>query len=156
MIVLGAIGLIFVLISLAFFPRLGYTQHYSPANFEAELEKNRADWDSAHITHYKMVIDYSGYIAYDKMPWTLDIQNEKVVSIINAQGNLVPVNDSVRSLTVTALFVDIEENYQCEAPSIRVSYNPTYGYPEDISINPYVEPCCQGYEIEIRDFQVLP
>ena len=39
---------------------------------------------------------------------------------------------------------------------MQVSYNPTYGYPENIYIDPYSEPCCQDYEIEVKDFQILP
>lgn len=152
--VLGAIVIICVMVLQ---PLLrGNTPHYSPANFKAEFEKNLAKWDEAHITHYKMVVDFSGYGTYDQMPWTLEIQNDKLISVINAQGNSVPDNDSAVWFTVTALFVDIEDRYQRKAPSIQISYNPTYGYPEDISINPYREPCCQDYDIKIRDFQALP
>jgi hypothetical protein len=68
----------------------------------------------------------------------------------------VPDNNSADWFTVTALFVEIEDRYQRKAPSIKVTYNPGYGYPEDISINPYTEPCCQDYDIKIRDFQILP
>ena len=153
---LGIVGLILVLIYVTFSLSLGRTQEYSPANFEAELEKNRAKWYAAQLTHYKMIVDFSGYGSYDQMPWTLDIQNEHVASAINVQGNSVLVNDSVRHFTVTALFADIEDRYQLKAPSIHVSYNPAYGYPENISINPWSEPCCQEYDVEIRGFQVLP
>ena len=153
-IALGAIILISILVIQTLLR--GYMPHYSPVNFGAELERNRAKWDGAHITHYKIVVDFSGYGTYNQMPWALEVKNDKVVSIINAQGNSVPADDSAHKFTVIALFVDIEERYQRTAPSIQVSYNPTYGYPEDISINPYIEPCCQGYDIEIQDFQVLP
>jgi len=142
-IVLGAIGLIFVLIFVTFLPN-------------AQFERNRAKWDNSHITHYKMVVDFSGYGTYHQMPWTLEVQNDKVVSVINAEGDSEPVNDDAASFTVTALFVDIAEAYQRKAPSIRISYNPIYGYPERMYINPYAEPCCQDYDIEIRDFQTLP
>ncbi len=139
---------------LFFLSGCGLPEH-SPANFEAELEKNRAKWDGAHITHYKMAVEFSGYGHYSGMPWTLEVEDEKVVSAIDVQGYSVSVDDAA-SFMIAALFVDIEQRYQDRAPLIQVSYNPTYGYPEDISINPYREPCCQGYDIQIRDFQVSP
>ena len=153
--VVTALILFIVFICSPILRLLSFTPEYSPADFEAELERNRAKWDNADIAHYRMVVDFSGYGSYRQMPWTLEVQDDKAIYATGAQGNLVPIDDAAR-FTVAALFVRIGEAYQDRSPSIRISYDPTYGYPEDISINPYVEPCCQGYDIEIRDFQLLP
>ena len=157
--IFGGIAIILlILINVVSILRYGDTLHYSPANFEAEFERNREKWYNAHITHYQMVVDFSGYgsYSYDQLPWTLEIRNDKIVSAINSQGNSVQDIDSAHWFIVSALFADIQKRYQYSAPSIQVSYNPTYGYPEHIAINPWSEPCCQDYEIEIQDFKVLP
>ena len=100
--VLGAITLIFALILLALFQN--HAQHYSPANFAFELEQNQVKWDRKHITHYKMVINEAGYSINDQMPWIIEVQNDKVISAINAQGKSVLANDSAKRFTITALF----------------------------------------------------
>lgn len=147
----AAFILLLLFVCSPFLSYLIYVPKYSPANFGAELERNRAKWDNADITRYTIVVNAYG----SGMPWTLEVQDENVVSAIDVQGYSVSVDDAAR-FTVAALFAEIEKRYRDRAPSIQVSYNPTYGYPEDISINPYVEPCCQGYDIKVRDFQVSP
>jgi hypothetical protein len=122
------------------------------AQGEAILAQNEAKWISTQPIHYTMEVD-----AYSPdMPWTIEVQNGKVISAVTAQGYSMPIDDSVLNFTVSALFKDIESRYEYHAPLIRISYNPTYGYPEDINIIPYSEPCCQGYQIHIKNFQVLP
>jgi hypothetical protein len=154
-----AIVLAIVLIRQPLIPAYGDTPEYSPENFETELERNRAKWDEAQINHYTMLVDAAGYAyTYNEIPWTLEVLNNRVVSAINAQGESVPVNDAAQEFTVTALFGLIEDYYQREPPvvSMRLTYNPTYGYPASIDINPWAEPCCQGFTIEVQDFKILP
>jgi hypothetical protein len=119
---------------------------------EVILAQNEAKWNSVHPIHYKMGIDAYG----PDMPWTIEVQNEKVISAVTTHGISMPIDDSVQKFTILALFKDIESRYKNHAPSVIISYNATYGYPEDISIDPFSEPCCQDYDIHIRNFQVLP
>lgn len=142
-----------------------YTPEHSPANFEVELDKSRAKWDNAHITHYQMsiYIPYSsGGIGNLPMPLTVEVQDGNVVSVADAHGERVSPNDNVDSsyyyenyFTIPGLFSHVHQIYLEKPPSIRVTYDPTLGYPYSIYVNPYVEPCCQDYEIIVESFQVL-
>src|SRR5512144_2701025 len=55
-------------------PDYSYTPEYSPADFEAELEKNRVKWDSKLITHYRISVDLSELGTYGEAPWSIEVQ----------------------------------------------------------------------------------
>ena len=146
------------------YPNYEFSPEYSPANFEAELEKNRAKWESQHITHYQMSLD-PGYSSdsYGHTPYVIEVKDGKVIAVADAQGNMVSIEDtqsfaySDRELfTVLGLFSYAYRTFLEEPPTIRVTYNSTYGYPESIFVDPYIEPCCQDFSIDVLDFHVLP
>jgi hypothetical protein len=146
------LGLLILFISDAF----GWMTDMECGGGIAILENNRKKWEEAHIGRYRMTVEYSGFGTYPAMPWTLEVKNGKAIFAINAQGDAIPVDDDVRRFTVGALFEDIRNRYVNKAPSVEVSYDQTYGYPRHISINPYAEPCCQCYAVEINNFQIIP
>ena len=128
-----------------------------------KLEQSQAKWHGQNITHYKITVSFSGYGIYKHMPWIIEVQNDNVISLVDTQGNTVvfpsrtnDAYDDARYFTVNALFSEVKQAYEDNALTIQVSFNSTYGYPESIYIDPYSEPCCQDYKIEIQDFQVLP
>jgi hypothetical protein len=143
-------------------PNYEFTPRYSPANFENELEKNRAKWESLHITHYQMSVDlpYSSE-GYDPMlmPLIVEVKDGNVVSVTNTQGEKVSSDDDIYYdhyfFSVPGLFSYVSETYLEKPPSIEVSYDPTFGYPNTIYIDPWMEPCCQDFTISVQDFQVL-
>ncbi len=144
-------------------PDYSYTPEYSPADFEAELEKNRMKWDSKLVTHYRMSVDLSELGTYGEAPWIIEVQEGDFVSITDPQGQIVLPTDYVdipvkyqNFFTVPALFSYVEQTYLSEPPAIRIEYDTTYGYPKTIYVDPWVEPCCMDYTVVIRDLQMLP
>ncbi len=131
-----------------------------------EFEQNRALWESQHITHYRMSVNLpyeTTYYGQLPMPLIIEVKDGNVVSVIDAQGDKISNMDDGRSayyyenyFTVPGLFSYVHKYYLEKPPSINVSYDPTLGFPDSIYINPYTEPCCDDFGIEIRDFQVLP
>src|SRR5688500_3036850 len=72
-----------------------FTPEYSTANFVAELEKNRAKWESQHITHYQMSLDpdYSSS-NYGHTPYVIEVKDGEVIAVVDAQGNMVSIEDT--------------------------------------------------------------
>lgn len=147
--------LVFFVAGLLIYDYQNSTQ-YIPQNFETELNTNREKWESSQITHYQLTVDFDGYGIFEQMPWTLEVRDNNIVSVTDTQGNKIQDFYSDRDFTISGIFDDIQSRFQSKAPVIRVRYNSFFGYPEDVFINPYREPCCQDYEVIIRGFQVLP
>ena len=129
-----------------------------------ELDKNRTKWQSQPITHYSMVVDLpygSGY--YERLPLTVEVKDEKVVSAVDALGHSFdPGTDPdfqyyyPDAFTIPDLFSFAYSTIWSRPPSISVSYDPDLGYPTDIEIDPLVGPCCQWEFYSVRNFQELP
>jgi hypothetical protein len=145
-------------------PNYEFTPEYSPANFEAELEKNRTKWESQRITHYQISLDPSFFSDnYGHTPYVIEVKDGEVVAVVDALGNRVSIEDTQsfaypeRELfTIPGLFTYVHQIFLAEPPMIRVTYDSTYGYPDSIFVDPYIEPCCQEYWIDVLEFRVLP
>lgn len=160
LIVLLVIGATLVLIAVIyniFFPKAFWQSR--------ELEQNRLKWESQKITHYQisLYLPTRIYYYYDRMPITFEVKDGKVISMVNALGEtVVPgdlwynASDSPKTFTIPGLFSYADQKIRERPPVIRVSYNPSLGYPTEIYINPYVEPCCQDFSFTVQNFQVLP
>ena len=149
-----AIFAVFILLGIvlprAIFPSINTTTQ------ARELEENRAKWESQHITHYRMSLDIWGFSEvadhYDRMPLIIEVKNSKVVSVVNAHGTKWPPDypDLSNAFTMPGLF-SIANDWILKKPaSVDVTYHPTLGFPTDITIDPWDEPCCQwrGYRVE--------
>jgi len=156
---LAAIGMIVVLIILIYnglFPK-AYWQ-------SRDLDQNQAKWESQNINNYQISVTFLGYASYGiHMPFRAEVKDGKVISLVDSVGNNVTPADipDTRfrysdSFTIQGLFSYAHRKIWEKPPVIDISYDPTFGYPEEIYVDPYVEPCCQDYTIEIQDFQVLP
>ena len=100
---------------------------------------------------------------YGHTPYAIEVKDGKVISVVDALGDKVPFEDeqnyaySDRKLfTVPGLFSYIQQTFLEKPPAIGVTYDKSYGYPVNISINPYIEPCCQDFSINVLKFNVLP
>jgi hypothetical protein len=121
-----------------------------------ETATNRATWEAAKISHYRMVVDcYCGDIS-KYMPWTVEVKDGELVSVIDVEGDPELRLDEAKRYTIDGLFDQIEWAYVHRAPSVKVTYDATYGYPVDTTINPTSEPCCQEFTITVREFEILP
>ncbi len=127
-----------------------------------ELEQNRAKWESQTITHYRMSIDGYGYAK--SLAVDVEVKNGMVVKIVDnkSKKGLLPIEGVNTSypyeqfFTVPSLFDYVYKSYLEKPDEIMVAYDPTFGYPNTIYINPYSEPCCQGFTFKISNFEILP
>jgi hypothetical protein len=159
--ILLGIGAIIVLIALiynALFPKAFWQSR--------ELKQNLAKWESQNITHYRMSLALVGYgydYGYDRMPLTVEVTDNKVVSVVDAQGQRIsPGKENPfysiypQAFTIPGLFTIAHDWFMETPPVINVSYDPTLGYPTSIYVDPYMEPCCQDFTYTVRNLQVLP
>lgn len=131
-----------------------------------EVIQNQDKWDNRQITHYKMLIDLpydTTYFRQLPMPLTIEVKDGSIVSMVDGQGKMIPVNTSGDAaqnhqnfFTISGLFLYARQSIMRNPPSIEISYDDFFGFPSRIYIDPYTEPCCQDFEIKIEDFQVLP
>ena len=131
-----------------------------------ELEQNQVKWGNQHIAHYSMSVDLpyeTTYYGELPMPLTVEVKDNNVVSVTDAQGDIISAEESNNSayyyqnfFTVPGLFAYVHQYYLERPPSIEIIYDSVFGFPGSIYIDPYTEPCCQDFQITIDDFQVLP
>src|SRR5262245_46004696 len=71
---------------------VGYNTLFSKESWQLrELEQNQAKWESQHITHYQMSIDYLGYASESAhTPIRVEVDDGKVMSVVDSLGNKVP------------------------------------------------------------------
>ena len=127
-----------------------------------EIEQNRVKWESQHITHYRMSVDGYGYAIL--LAITIEVKDDVVVKIIDnkSEKGLFPIEGVDTSYpyeqlyTVPNLFDYVYKSYLENPARIMVTYDPTFGYPTTIYIDPYTEPCCQDFTFEISNIEILP
>lgn len=83
--------------------------------------------------------------------------------MLDVQGKALPpydaayvTSDDSELLTIPGLFSYALKTIWKKPPELRVTYDPVFGYPAMIYVDPYTEPCCQEFTIKVREFQVLP
>jgi hypothetical protein len=130
-----------------------------------ELEQNRLKWESQKITHYRisLFLPTRIYYYYDRMPISFEVKDGEVVLMLNALGETVLPGDlwysaffSPKTFTIPGLFSYADQIIWEKPPAIGITYDPSLGYPTEIYINPWVEPCCQDFSFKVNSFQVLP
>lgn len=109
-----------------------------PAMLLADLAANREKWESQHITHYRFELHVSCFCAFrDRMPLTVEVQDGKVVSMLDVQGK--PVSDLGDMFdtynTIDKLFAKLDAALNGEADSTTVEYDSAKGFPTSIYID---------------------
>jgi len=136
---------------------------YPTENYSSELrelKQNQTKWESQHITHYRMLIESDKDGGLPSV--TVEVKDGNIVSVVASQGIEILPNENKDTVyifqdwfTVPSLFSYISQYYLDNPPSMRVIYDPMFGHPTSIYIDPFTEPCCQDFSIDIRDFQIL-
>ena len=133
--------------------------------FVNDLKNNRAKWENKKIAHYRMVLNlpYSSG-QYTRLPLTIEVKDGYPVLINDVNGKTVQSTDEdfageffsgSEEFTIEGLFSIAEKTFLDNPPEITVTYDPEYGYPATIYVNPYKEPCCQEYSYDILSFEIL-
>jgi Family of unknown function (DUF6174) len=128
------------------------------------LQENRSKWENQNITHYQMMIDFPANGFTDRMPLTIEVKDGKVISMVDVNGEKLPLTKDFRdefvteypdAFTIPGLFSFAEKIYEEKPAEIDVSYDPELGYPTTIFVDPFTEPCCQDFAFEVQKIQIL-
>lgn len=128
----------------------------------SELSINQDKWEDANITHYRIELTVGCFCPFrSQMPLTVEVQNDEVVSAIDANGEAFPLTDPMsefvlRYATVDRLFSELDSDSVQEADKLTVTYDSTYGYPTEISID-FIELAMDDeLAITVSAFEPLP
>lgn len=95
------------------------------------------------------------------MPLTVEVQNGEVVSMIDVNGETVSTADPMSEFilkyaTVDRLFSELETDSVREADKLTVTYDSTYGYPAEISIDFIERAMDDELYLSMSAFEPLP
>ncbi len=130
-------------------------------NGASEYDQNLAKWQAADISHYRYELFIGCFCPFaEDMPLTVEVLNGEIVSITSADGS--PVEATNPSLevyesyaTIDLLFAELETDLSGEADEVVVTYDPTYGFPENIAIDRIKEAIDDELSLQVSNFEVL-
>ena len=109
-----------------------------------ELSRNQSKWQDANIDHYRFQLSVGCFCAFrNQMPITVEVKNGEIVSITDVNGNAFstddPMNETVlKYATIDRFFSELGSDAVQKADRLTVTYDPTYGFPTDVTID-YIE-----------------
>jgi hypothetical protein len=125
----------------------------------SELERNRALWESQGIAHYRFDLSMTCFCGFrDQMPLTIEVQDGQVVTMSAANGGDVgQYRDTYARFDSLGKLFDIIANAEERGAFVlEVTYDPVYGYPASIYLNPNELAVDDEDRYEVTNFQVLP
>ncbi|HSQ31210.1 MAG TPA: DUF6174 domain-containing protein [Gemmatimonadaceae bacterium] len=108
---------------------LGCGDGTSPVSQRLELQANRAKWQRAALVSYTLVLQQSCFCAYTQ-PVRLYVVNDVIVRALPFSGDTA-VSPTFFP-TVDRLFAFIDDAITRRAAVLRVTYDPTLGFPIEI------------------------
>ena len=127
----------------------------------SEYDQNRSKWESANIPHYRYALFMGCFCPFmNDMPLEIEVNNGEVVSMTRADGTIVSPADPLYETaspysTIDRLFASLKADLGGSADEVTVSYDPTYGYPTNISIDVIKQAVDEELSLQISDFEVL-
>jgi hypothetical protein len=129
---------------------------------KTELSRNQEKWEDANITHYRFELNIGCFCAFrSQMPLTVEVQDGEVVSITDVNGEAIsatdPMNEFIQKYaTIDRIFSELNSDSVQEADKVTVTYDPTYGFPSEISID-FIELAADDeLYISVSAFEPLP
>jgi hypothetical protein len=123
------------------------------------LSRNRALWESQNISHYRFQLQVGCFCAFmDLMPLSVEVRDGQVVSLLDASGRPVP-GDRLEMLEryagIDKLFELVDQAISGKADKVTVTYDPTYGFPTQVSIDYIKLAVDDELGLQVSNFEVL-
>jgi len=128
----------------------------------SELSRNREKWQDANITHYRFSFNISCFCAFrDQMPLVAEVLNGEIVSLTGSDGSVIAVDDPNYELfskyaTIDRLFSELEAGLGGGADAVTVTYDSTYGFPTESSIDFITEAADDELYLSASGLEALP
>ena len=126
----------------------------------SESDRNLQKWQGAGISHYRYNLFISCFCVFNEnMPLVIEVKDGEVVSMQFQNGK--PIDPTFLELfnrysTIDRLFSDLEANINGGADEVVVEYDPTYGFPIQVTIDYIQEAADDELYLTISEFEVLP
>jgi len=131
-----------------------------PQENQSEIERNKEKWRDAKISHYRYKLHLTCFCAFSQdMPLVIEVMDGEIVSMEYQNGN--PIDATNRELferfsTIDRIFSELEADLAGAADEVTVTYDPTYGFPVEVTIDYVKEATDDELYLTISDFEVLP
>lgn len=116
-------------------------------------------WQDASISHYRYELGISCFCIFAQdMPLVIEVQDGQVVSMEYKSGKEIDPADLElfqRYDTIDKIFAELEKA-QSEAERVEVTYDETYGFPTQITIDQALQAADDELYLTIANFEVLP
>lgn len=130
------------------------------AGNQTEIEQNQEKWQDANISHYRFNLFIGCFCAFTQdMPLVIEVMDGNVVSMEYQNGKPIDAADLElfeRFATIDRIFSEVEADLAGGAEQVTVSYDPTYGFPVDVTIDYLTEAADDELYLTVSDFEVLP
>ncbi len=116
-------------------------------------------WQDANISHYRYELSISCFCIFAQdMPLVIEVQDGEVVSMEYKSGKEIDASNLElfqRYDTIDKIFAELVKA-QSEAERVEVSYDETYGFPTQVTIDQAVQAADDELYLTISNFEALP
>ena len=127
---------------------------------QTEIGQNKDKWQDANISHYRYELYISCFCVFNEdMPLIIEVQDGKVVSMEFQSGK--EIDPSLLELfdkyaTIDRIFAEVEAGLNGAADNVVVKYDPTYGFPTEVTIDVEQQAADDELYLTISNFEALP
>jgi hypothetical protein len=127
-----------------------------------ELSRNQQKCQDANVNHYSMQLSVTCFCPVaGVMPMTVEIQDGEVVSLVDVNGDAISVTDPLNDLiqkyvTIDRIFAELASASVQEAERLEVAYDPTYGFPTEVTIDFVEQVADDELYLSVTGFEPLP
>lgn len=132
---------------------------------KSEVQQARDKWQAANISHYRFNLHISCFCVFtENMPLVIEVKDGAVVSMEYQNGNEIDpqlLDLFNRYTTIDKLFDGLEAGFDFEgddqgpADKVTVTYDETYGFPTEITIDFVEEAIDDELYLTISGFEPL-
>ena len=135
----------------------------------SEVEQARDKWQSANVTHYRFNLTLGCFCAFSQdMPLVIEVKDGQIVSMKYQSGKEIEASNMQyfqRFATMDRLFDEIANGFadkgnvdtaSQKADEIKVTYDETYGFPTQVSVDRIKAAVDDELGLTISNFEKLP
>jgi len=127
---------------------------------QTETGRNREKWQDAKITHYRYSLHLSCFCVFvENMPLIIEVQDGEVVSMAFHNGKEIDpglLETFDKYATIDRLFAELEADIDGAADSVTATYDETYGFPTEVTIDFLQEATDDELHLSLSNFEPLP
>jgi|RhiMetdeSRZDD1v2_1073273.scaffolds.fasta_scaffold03897_20 uncharacterized protein DUF6174 len=127
---------------------------------QTEIGQNKEKWQKANISHYRYNLFISCFCVFNEdMPLLIEVKDGEVVSMEFQSGK--EIDPSLHETfdkyaTIDRFFAELETDLNGAADAVTAKYDPTYGFPTEVTIDFVQEATDDELYLTLSNFEALP